>query len=146
MFFKKKKRFDLPTNPLELKDGVPKVIYQICDYILTEGMIEGIFRTSGQKSEIDAITRAIKNGDEIELNKFAIHSVASSLKKYLSNLHEPLLTYEYYSDFIEAADFLDEAESYYLFYFILFYFYFYFIIFIRFFSTKKNFFFFVLQN
>ncbi|XP_037724563.1 rho GTPase-activating protein 26 isoform X2 [Drosophila subpulchrella] len=72
---------------------------------------EGIYRKSGVGTKISkllALGLNQKESDDVFIDDkyrdlMESNTIASALKMYLRNLNEPLMTYQYHSDFIEAA-------------------------------------------
>ncbi|XP_016972075.1 rho GTPase-activating protein 26 isoform X2 [Drosophila rhopaloa] len=72
---------------------------------------EGIYRKSGVGTKISKLLALGLNHKETEdvfvddkyRDLMESNTIASALKMYLRNLNEPLMTYQYHSDFIEAA-------------------------------------------
>lgn len=102
-------------------DNVPLVVKKCIEVIENYGLdIEGIYRTSGNKTTVqhlkDSIDQKFTNylliGNNIDPNNVLdadIYCVASLLKSYFTSLPEPLLTKEYYQSFIETVKSLDET-------------------------------------
>ncbi|ODV81376.1 RhoGAP-domain-containing protein [Suhomyces tanzawaensis NRRL Y-17324] len=102
-------------------DNVPLVVKRCIEVIESHGMdIEGIYRTSGNKTTVQNLKNSIDQqftnylliGNNIDPNNVLdadIYCVASLLKIYFASLPEPLLTKEYYQSFIETVKSLDET-------------------------------------
>ncbi|CUM64396.1 uncharacterized protein PRCAT00001999001 [Priceomyces carsonii] len=102
-------------------DNVPLVVKKCIDVIEANGLdIEGIYRTSGNKSTVDNLkdsidqnfTNYLSIGSDIDPNNVKdadIYCVTSLLKLYFASLPEPLLTNEYCQSFIETVKSLDET-------------------------------------
>lgn len=101
-------------------DNVPLVVKRCIDIIENYGLdIEGIYRTSGSKTAIQLLKASIDSnfanylliGNGIDPNNVLdadIFCTASLLKTYFTNLPEPLLTAEYYPQFLETVKSPDE--------------------------------------
>lgn len=101
-------------------DNVPLVVKRCIDVIESYGLdIEGIYRTSGSKTAILQLKASIDSnftnylliGGNVDPNNVLdadIYCTASLLKTYFSSLPEPLLTTEYYPEFIETVKSTDE--------------------------------------
>lgn len=101
-------------------DNVPLVVKRCIDIIENYGLdIEGIYRTSGSKTAIQLLKASIDSnfanylliGNAIDPNNVLdadIFCTASLLKTYFTNLPEPLLTAEYYPQFLETVKSPDE--------------------------------------
>lgn len=63
---------------------------------------EGIFRRSGNYSQIVALKQKVNSGqsDDVDFKETDTHIVAGLLKSFLRDLSEPLLTYELYDEII----------------------------------------------
>ncbi|KAL1454203.1 hypothetical protein WDU94_010481, partial [Cyamophila willieti] len=48
---------------------------------------------------------------ELELDHYSVHILANLLKLFLREMPEPLLTFEYYEDFLRAADLTEDRVS-----------------------------------
>lgn len=102
-------------------DNVPLVVKRCIDVIENYGLnIEGIYRTSGNKSTVQLLREAIdanfanylligNNIDPDNIRDADIYCAASLLKIYFASLPEPLLTQEYYRSFIDTVKSLDET-------------------------------------
>lgn len=102
-------------------DNVPLVVKKCIDAIESHGLnIEGIYRTSGNKTTVqqlkDTIDQKFTNylliGSNIDPENVLdadIYCIASLLKLYFASLPEPLLTQEYYQSFIETVKSTDET-------------------------------------
>lgn len=101
-------------------DNVPLVVKRCIDIIENYGLdIEGIYRTSGNKTTIQQLKASIDSnfanylliGNGIDPNNVLdadIFCTASILKTYFTNLPEPLLTTELYPQFLETVKSPDE--------------------------------------
>lgn len=102
-------------------DNVPLVVKKCIDVIEAYGLdIEGIYRTSGNKTTVQHLKDSIdlkftnylligNNIDPSNVLDADIYCVASLLKVYFASLPEPLLTNEYCQSFIETVKSLDET-------------------------------------
>lgn len=102
-------------------DNVPLVVKRCIDVIETYGLnIEGIYRTSGNKTTVQQMKESIDAnfanylliGNTINPDNVLdadIYCAASLLKIYFASLPEPLLTQEYYQSFIETVKSIDET-------------------------------------
>jgi hypothetical protein len=96
---------------------VPRVVFQCVRAVDAFGVeVEGIYRTSGNATQIQEIKRLFDRDsgavDLLRPNKQLndIHSVASALKLYFRELPDPLLTKEFHREFIEAAKIDDDVQ------------------------------------
>lgn len=102
-------------------DNVPLVVKRCIDVIENYGLdMEGIYRTSGNKTTVQHLKESIDSnfanylliGNNIDPNNVLdadIYCTASLLKIYFASLPEPLLTSEYYQSFIETVKSTDET-------------------------------------
>lgn len=100
--------------------NVPLVVSKCIETIEAYGLnIEGIYRTSGNKTTVQQLREKIdekftnylligSNIDPENVLDADIYCVASLLKLYFASLPEPLLTQEYYQSFIETVKSTDE--------------------------------------
>lgn len=111
--------FGVALNRLYERDGraVPMVVYQCIQAVDFFGLdVEGIYRLSGSvphvnklKSMFDTDTTSPQLDFRDPNNFFHdVNSVAGLLKQFFRDLPDPLLTREYYADFIEAAKHEDD--------------------------------------
>lgn len=102
-------------------DNVPLVVKRCIDIVETYGIdIEGIYRTSGNKTSVQHLKSLIDSnfanyllvGNTIEPENVMdadIYCTASLLKTYFASLPEPLLTQEHYQLFIDTVKLPDES-------------------------------------
>ena len=85
------------------------LVIETCVAILLTSALseEGIFRISGSVSKVKLIRNAFNAGQHQHLASLDlsrdVHAVASTLKSYLRELPEPLLTYSLCQEWINAA-------------------------------------------
>lgn len=91
---------------------IPLVIEKLIYTIEVKGLYtEGIYRKSGVSSKIKEVkARMDENPDSCEFEKYQVHVLASVLKSFLREMPEPLLTFEYYENFITAAILENETD------------------------------------
>uniref|UniRef100_A0A915KBT1 Rho-GAP domain-containing protein n=1 Tax=Romanomermis culicivorax TaxID=13658 RepID=A0A915KBT1_ROMCU len=89
------------------------VVLEVCCSALLELGVkeEGLFRLSGSAAKIKKL-KAMFDIDELDLSDWDTlpHSIAGTLKLYLRELPEPLMTYHLYNEWIKAAE-EKETES-----------------------------------
>lgn len=102
-------------------DNVPLVVKRCIDVIENYGLdIEGIYRTSGNKTTVQQLKESIDSnfanylliGNNIDPNNVLdaeIYCTASLMKIYFASLPEPLLTSASYQSFIETVKSTDET-------------------------------------
>ncbi|KAL1505209.1 hypothetical protein ABEB36_004823 [Hypothenemus hampei] len=102
-----KKIFGVPLVTLVTEEHkIPLVIEKLIYTIEVKGLYtEGIYRKSGVKSKITELKNQMDEKPEIcEFEKYQVHVLASVLKTFFREMSEPLLTFEYYENFITAAN------------------------------------------
>ncbi|KAI8064244.1 hypothetical protein BC940DRAFT_306513 [Gongronella butleri] len=99
----------LPTN------GFPIVIQQCIDQVEARGLdVVGIYRLSGPASAIQKYRAAYNRREPVHLEQeHDVNVCTGLLKLYLRELKDPLLTFEYYDWFMEAARIDDYDERMY---------------------------------
>jgi hypothetical protein len=71
---------------------------------------EGLYRKSGVSSKIKELQKKMNEPGEIDYESYNVHVLANTLKTFLRDLPEPLLTFDRYDDFLRAADLSDETD------------------------------------
>ena len=97
---------NIPSAPELLEDGVPKVVYQLCKFLLeTAAKTEGLFRITPNQGDVKRCIASFEEGTfpDFEQIPKANNVAAAVLKTYFRGLPEPLLTYELYDMFIAAS-------------------------------------------
>ncbi|TVY37296.1 RHO GTPase-activating protein [Lachnellula subtilissima] len=104
--------FGLSLEQLFERDGsaVPMVVYQCIQAVDLFGLeVEGIYRLSGTSSHITKLKAMFDNdASKVDFRNpenfmHDVNSVAGLLKQFFRELPNPLLTFEHYTGFIEAA-------------------------------------------
>ncbi|XP_075685251.1 rac GTPase-activating protein 1-like isoform X6 [Rhinoderma darwinii] len=93
---------------------VPSLVIQCVNEIEKRGLNErGLYRVSGGERLVKELKHKLLYGKfkSQQLAKDDIHAVCSVLKDFLRNLSEPLLTFSLHSQFLDAADILNESDS-----------------------------------
>lgn len=93
---------------------IPPIVRKCVDSLSITGVIdtEGIFRRSGNYSQIVALKQKINNGtDDVDFKDTDTHVVAGLLKTFLRDLSEPLLTFELYDEIINFLEWSKEERS-----------------------------------
>lgn len=89
-----------PTEP----GPVPIILDKMCKFIEANGLrLEGIFRISGQVSDINKLKSDIDFGLEVSLENYTVHTICGLTKSYIRELPEPLLTFDLFEAFIGVA-------------------------------------------
>ena len=88
------------------QEGVCQV-FQIIEYLKRPNnlRLEGIFRKHGNIKKQNALKERLNKGIAVDLDseEFTVHECASTLKNFLSDLPEPLLTDAYYKAHCQVA-------------------------------------------
>ncbi|XP_076251183.1 unconventional myosin-IXb-like isoform X1 [Rhynchophorus ferrugineus] len=108
-----KKIFGVPLITLVTEEHkIPVVIEKLIYTIELKGLYtEGIYRKSGVNSKIRELKTSMdENPENCEFEKYQVHVLASVLKCFLREMPEPLLTFEYYENFITAANLTNETD------------------------------------
>ncbi|XP_036220547.1 rho GTPase-activating protein 68F isoform X1 [Bactrocera oleae] len=94
-------------------NSIPPIVRKCVDSLSITGMIdtEGIFRRSGNHSEIIALKERVNRGEDVDLSNVNVHVIAGLLKSFLRDLSEPLLTFELYDDITSFLDWQKEERS-----------------------------------
>ncbi|XP_044263931.1 rho GTPase-activating protein gacJJ-like [Tribolium madens] len=96
----------LSTETVTLKTGqqiaVPKLVHELCSFILAKVSTEGLFRKEGSKVRQNEIKLLLNGGGAVDSN-YHIIDVAALLKMFLRELPEPLIPYGYHELFLRCA-------------------------------------------
>ncbi|XP_039963888.1 rho GTPase-activating protein 68F isoform X2 [Bactrocera tryoni] len=94
-------------------NSIPPIVRKCVDSLSITGMIdtEGIFRRSGNHSEIIALKERVNRGEDVDLSNVNVHVIAGLLKSFLRDLSEPLLTFELYDNITSFLDWQKEERS-----------------------------------
>nr|XP_020489077.1 rho GTPase-activating protein 31 [Labrus bergylta] len=107
---------DLTEHLQNSGQDVPQVLIKCAEFIEEHGVVDGIYRLSGVTSNIQRLRQEFSSGSEAcpDLTKEVylqdIHCVGSLCKLYFRELPNPLLTYELYSKFTDAASVKGDHE------------------------------------
>ncbi|EZA60330.1 Myosin-IXa [Ooceraea biroi] len=109
-----RKVFGVPLYKLDCGDGkVPLVVDRLITTIEMHGLYtEGIYRKSGVSSKVKELKMKMDEGDlgKVDFENYQVHVLSSVLKSFFRDMPEPLLTYEYYDDFLHAANLTDPHD------------------------------------
>ncbi|CAL1678036.1 unnamed protein product [Lasius platythorax] len=109
-----RKVFGVPLYKLDCGDGkVPLVVDRLITTIEMHGLYtEGIYRKSGVSSKVRELKVKMDEGDleKVDFENYQVHVLAAVLKSFFRDMPEPLLTYEYYDDFLHAANLTDPHD------------------------------------
>lgn len=90
---------------------IPTKIDQLITKIEMHGLYaEGLYRKSGVSSKIKELQRKMNEIGETDYESYNVHVLTNTLKTFLRDLPEPLLTFDRYDDFLRAADLSDESD------------------------------------
>ncbi|XP_041837164.1 unconventional myosin-IXAa isoform X3 [Melanotaenia boesemani] len=91
---------------------VPLVVEKLINYIEMHGLYtEGIYRKSGSTNKIKELKLGLDTDvDNMNLDDYNIHVIASVFKQWLRDLPNPLMTFELYEEFIRAMGLQDKKE------------------------------------
>uniref|UniRef100_A0A6I8PIS5 Myosin IXA n=1 Tax=Ornithorhynchus anatinus TaxID=9258 RepID=A0A6I8PIS5_ORNAN len=83
---------------------VPVVVEKLTNYIEMHGLYtEGIYRKSGSTNKIKELRHGLDTDiDNVNLDDYNIHVIASVFKQWLRDLPNPLMTFELYEEFLRA--------------------------------------------
>ncbi|KAL7305793.1 hypothetical protein TKK_0002041 [Trichogramma kaykai] len=108
------KVFGVPLSKLDCGDGrIPLVVDRLITTIELHGLYtEGIYRKSGVSSKVKELKNAMddEGHENIDFKNYQVHVLAAVLKSFLRDMPEPLLTFEYYDDFLHAASLTEPAD------------------------------------
>ncbi|MEQ2180481.1 hypothetical protein GOODEAATRI_001646, partial [Goodea atripinnis] len=92
---------------------VPLVVEKLINYIEMHGLYtEGIYRKSGSTNKIKELKLALDTDVEnMNLDDYSIHVIASVFKQWLRDLPNPLMTFELYEEFIRAMSKISLQEE-----------------------------------
>lgn len=92
---------------------VPEIVIKCIDEVERRGLSEvGIYRVPGAERSVKELKEKFTQGKLPDLRKVDdIHVVCGLLKDFLRNLAEPLVTYDLWSNFVDAANKTDEDDS-----------------------------------
>ena len=96
---------DIGQHLLDTGTHIPPILSKCIHEIDKRGLtVRGIYRMSGVKHRVAKICQAFESApDLVELSEVQPNIIANVLKKYLSDLPEPLITVVLYPDFVEVA-------------------------------------------
>uniref|UniRef100_A0A3Q4HT30 Myosin IXA n=1 Tax=Neolamprologus brichardi TaxID=32507 RepID=A0A3Q4HT30_NEOBR len=91
---------------------VPLVVEKLINYIEMHGLYtEGIYRKSGSANKIKELKLGLDTDVEnMNLDDYNIHVIASVFKQWLRDLPNPLMTFELYDEFIRVMGLQDKKE------------------------------------
>ncbi|OCT75549.1 hypothetical protein XELAEV_18030730mg [Xenopus laevis] len=85
---------------------VPKFVKMCIDHVEAHGLdIDGLYRVSGNLAVIQKLRFAVTHDETLDLNDSKwedIHVITGALKMFFRELPEPLFTFNYFNDFVNA--------------------------------------------
>ncbi|XP_078052595.1 unconventional myosin-IXb isoform X2 [Augochlora pura] len=109
-----RKVFGVHLYKLDCGDGkVPLVVDRLITTIEMHGLYtEGIYRKSGVSSKVKELKQKMDEGDleKVDFENYQVHVLAAVLKSFFRDMPEPLLTFEYYDDFLHAANLTKQQD------------------------------------
>lgn len=80
---------------------IPKFIGEVLKELKIRGVQkEGILRQVGNHETVSDLKHKVDRGVEVNVSEIQVHDLSSLLKKYLSELPEPLLTFSLFTELI----------------------------------------------
>ncbi|XP_055956290.1 unconventional myosin-IXa isoform X3 [Patella vulgata] len=104
---------NVPLQSMIGKDQkIPPIVEKLISAIELQGMFtEGIYRKSGSAPKVRSLIQDIDaNASGVELENYAVHVLATVLKRFFRDLPEPLMTFDLYDNFLMAAEIKDDKE------------------------------------
>ncbi|XP_043231703.1 unconventional myosin-IXAa-like isoform X4 [Amphibalanus amphitrite] len=105
--------FGVPL-PLLMTDGrVPAVLEKLISTLELRGLYtEGLYRKSGVSRRVKHLRDELEEHlDEVDLEEVPVHVLAATVKAFLRELPEPLLTFALYDDFLRAVSIRDRQDQ-----------------------------------
>eukprot|EP00076_Gallus_gallus_P034697 XP_025000235.1 rho GTPase-activating protein 35 [Gallus gallus] len=93
---------------------IPIFIERCIEYIEATGLsTEGIYRVSGNKSEMESLQRQFDQDHSLDLAEkdFTVNTVAGAMKSFFSELPEPLVPYSMQVELVEAHKINDREQK-----------------------------------
>ncbi|KAM4642276.1 rho GTPase-activating protein 35-like isoform 1-T1 [Discoglossus pictus] len=104
------------SSVVTLERPIPLFLEKCVEYIETtgEGMTtEGIYRVSGNKSEMESLQRQFDQDHNLDLveKDFTVNAVAGALKSFFNELPDPLVPYNMQVELVEAYKINDQEQK-----------------------------------
>uniref|UniRef100_A0A8C7EEQ5 Rho GTPase-activating protein 35-like n=2 Tax=Nothoprocta perdicaria TaxID=30464 RepID=A0A8C7EEQ5_NOTPE len=93
---------------------IPVFIERCIEYIEATGLsTEGIYRVSGNKSEMESLQRQFDQDHGLDLAEkdFTVNTVAGAMKSFFSELPDPLVPYNMQLELVEAHKINDREQK-----------------------------------
>jgi len=99
--------------PLNENHIIPVIVVRAIRYLSEHGPVtEGIFRLSGRVARIEEIRAAYDRGEAVDFSDEPEPNViASLLKAYIRELPDPLMCFDLYEEWVQAADPTNVGET-----------------------------------
>lgn len=112
----KTRMFGLPYEEVIRRDApaslIPVWLEKAIEFLEQKALgIQGVFRVSPPKTQLDDTKKKLDSGQEIDWTSLDEHVCTGTIKLFLRELPQPLLTFELYSKFVAAADNEDDASK-----------------------------------
>ncbi|TRZ18283.1 hypothetical protein HGM15179_008841 [Zosterops borbonicus] len=93
--------------------AVPLLVEKLINYIEMHGLYtEGIYRKSGSTNKIKELRQGLDTDIEnVNLDDYNIHVIASVFKQWLRDLPNPLMTFELYEEFLRVMGLQERKET-----------------------------------
>ncbi|XP_027744972.1 unconventional myosin-IXa isoform X2 [Empidonax traillii] len=108
------RQFGVELSRLTSEDrAVPLLVEKLINYIEMHGLYtEGIYRKSGSTNKIKELRQGLDTDiDNVNLDDYNIHVIASVFKQWLRDLPNPLMTFELYEEFLRAMGLQERKET-----------------------------------
>ncbi|KAM6201079.1 unconventional myosin-IXa [Rhynchocyon petersi] len=108
------RQFGVELSRLTSEDRtVPLVVEKLINYIEMHGLYtEGIYRKSGSTNKIKELRQGLDtDAENVNLDDYNIHVIASVFKQWLRDLPNPLMTFELYEEFLRAMGLPEKKET-----------------------------------
>ncbi|XP_051053615.1 unconventional myosin-IXa isoform X6 [Phodopus roborovskii] len=108
------RQFGVELSRLTSEDrAVPLVVEKLINYIEMHGLYtEGIYRKSGSTNKIKELRQGLDtDAENVNLDDYNIHVIASVFKQWLRDLPNPLMTFELYEEFLRAMGLQERKET-----------------------------------
>ncbi|XP_030730941.1 unconventional myosin-IXa isoform X7 [Globicephala melas] len=108
------RQFGVELSRLTSEDRtVPLVVEKLINYIEMHGLYtEGIYRKSGSTNKIKELRQGLDtDAENVNLDDYNIHVIASVFKQWLRDLPNPLMTFELYEEFLRAMGLQERKET-----------------------------------
>eukprot|EP01114_Cavostelium_apophysatum_P013727 TRINITY_DN3389_c0_g1_i4.p1 TRINITY_DN3389_c0_g1~~TRINITY_DN3389_c0_g1_i4.p1 ORF type:complete len:1054 (-),score=303.82 TRINITY_DN3389_c0_g1_i4:634-3795(-) len=111
--------FGVPLDSLLQREGgqLPRLVEACTEWIESNALeVEGIYRMSGNKVQMEDMKATVDQGEPIDLNATGlqikdVHMITGLLKAYLRAMPEPLLTFDLYPEFAAIPDVTSHDEQ-----------------------------------